>query len=151
WEPNRFLRLRSPQEPSLAQRKCPAGRRFAPFLLRRQTRTSMSKSRRQVMKQGKGLVRAANRRGTASGKAARCERQDGRPAEPTMCQTCGALFSRRVWRRQRKVAEVPVRPVVSAECPACKEMRRGEYWGRVVVRGEYAASNEAEIRRRIRN
>jgi len=111
----------------------------------------MSNSRRRVMKQGKGLVRAASRRGTESGKAARCERQNGRPAEPTMCQTCGALFSRRVWRPQRKVAEAPVRPVVWAECPACKEMRRGEYWGRVLIRGEYAASNEAQIRQRIRN
>ena len=36
-------------------------------------------------------------------------------------------------------------------CPACRQVRRGEYFGRVRLRGAYVAAHEEEIRRRIRN
>lgn len=36
-------------------------------------------------------------------------------------------------------------------CPACKQAGRAEGFGRVVIRGAYAAVNDAAIRRRIQN
>jgi len=68
-----------------------------------------------------------------------------------MCERCGAVFSRRAWRRDHKVTDALLQRAVWSECPACKEVRSGEYWGRVLVRGAFAAANEAVIRRRIRN
>ncbi len=103
------------------------------------------------MKQGKNLIRATSRRGTDSRKTARPERRTGRLAEPTMCERCGAVFSRRAWRRDHKVTDALLSRAVWSECPACKAVGSGEYWGRVVVRGAFAAANDTQIRRRIRN
>jgi NMD protein affecting ribosome stability and mRNA decay len=100
---------------------------------------------------GKGLVRAGNRRGTQSKKATPVERRTGRLPEPAVCERCGAIFTRRTWRRDRKVTDALLNRAVWTECPACKQARQGEYWGRVVVRGAYAAQNEEAIRRRIQN
>ena len=100
---------------------------------------------------GKGLIRATNRRGTESRKAVPAERRTGRLAEPTVCERCGALFSRRAWRRNHKVTAALLSRAVWSECPACKQTRTGEYWGRVIVRGTFAAENQAAIRQRIHN
>jgi NMD protein affecting ribosome stability and mRNA decay len=40
---------------------------------------------------------------------------------------------------------------VWTQCPACKQCDAGEYVGRIVIRGDFAAANEAAIRRRILN
>jgi NMD protein affecting ribosome stability and mRNA decay len=100
---------------------------------------------------GKGLVRAGNRKGTASKKVKPAERRAGRPSEPAACRRCGAIFSRRVWRRERKVTGALLERVRWTECPACKQASNEEYQGRVVVRGAYASAHEEEIRRRIAN
>jgi len=100
---------------------------------------------------GKGLIRATNRRGTESRKAVPAERRTGRLAEPTVCERCGAVFSRRAWRRNHKVTDALLSRAVWSECPACKQARSGEYWGRVIVRGTFAGENEVAIRQRIRN
>ena len=103
------------------------------------------------MDKGKGLIRAANRSGTMSGKAAPSERVSGRLAEPTVCERCGAIFSRRIWRRHHKVTAALLERAAWRQCPACKQTRGGEYWGRVIVRGAFAVANEAAIRQRIQN
>jgi phage-related baseplate assembly protein len=61
------------------------------------------------------------------------------------------MFSRRAWRRNHKVTNALLSRAVWSECPACKQTRSGEYWGRVIVRGTFAAENDAAIRRRILN
>ncbi len=103
------------------------------------------------MNKGKGLIRSLNRRGT---------RQDRKPAvagkaaplpEPSCCQRCGAVFARQTWRRGRSVTHALLGSASWTVCPACKQAAGGEYFGRVVIRGAYAAANEAEIRRRIQN
>jgi NMD protein affecting ribosome stability and mRNA decay len=104
-----------------------------------------------MMNKRKSLIRATNRSGTASGKSAPAERATGRPAEPTVCERCGAVFSGRAWRRPRAVSAALLDRAVWRQCPACKQIHGAEYWGRVIVRGGYALANEAAIRQRVRN
>lgn len=103
------------------------------------------------MDKGKGLIRAKSRRGTADRKTASAERRSGRLAEPAVCERCGALFSRRGWRRNHRVTTALLSRAVWRECPACQQTRGGEYWGRVLIRGPFATANAALITRRIRN
>lgn len=103
------------------------------------------------MKKGKKLIRAANRSSAATGKKALSERATGRLSEPTICERCGATFSGRVWRRRSKATAALLDRAAWGECPACKQTRGGEYWGRVILRGAFAAANEAAIRERIQN
>lgn len=102
------------------------------------------------MAKGKGLIRAGNRSAAATGKTSRAERATGRLAEPSVCDRCGAIFSGRAWRRRAVTAALLDRAVWT-QCPACKQSRADEYWGRVVVRGAFTRANEAAIRQRIRN
>jgi hypothetical protein len=103
------------------------------------------------MAKDKKLIRAANRSGTKSRKTTPAERSSGRLSEPTFCNRCGALFSRRTWQRNRPITAALLERALWRECPACKQTRGGEYWGRVIVRGAFAAANETAIRQRIRN
>jgi hypothetical protein len=103
------------------------------------------------MTTSKGLIRATNRSGAEDGKASPAERRTRRPVEPTVCNRCGAIFSRRVWRRDRVVTAALLDKAVWTECPACKQAESGEYFGRVLVRGDFAVKNEAAIRSRIQN
>src|SRR5271169_2665612 len=103
------------------------------------------------MTKGKKLIRATNRSGAAAGKQAPSERATGRPYEPTICERCGAIFSSRMWRRQGKATAALLDRAKWRECPACKQTRGGEYWGRVILRGAFTVANEAAIRQRIQN
>lgn len=103
------------------------------------------------MHKGKGLIRASNRSGTTSRKTTPSERVSGRLAEPTVCERCGAIFSRRTWRRPRAVTAALLERAVWRQCPACKQTRGGAYCGRVIVRGAFMVANEAAIRQRIQN
>lgn len=98
----------------------------------------------------KGLIRSLNRRGTRTDKilpvAAKNPTHD-----PTVCERCSAVYTRKTWRQGRKVDEALLAGAAWAVCPACKQTRGGEYFGRVVIRGAYAVANRAAIRRRIAN
>jgi NMD protein affecting ribosome stability and mRNA decay len=99
---------------------------------------------------GKGLIRSLNRRGTRTDKILPVAAKN--PAhDPTVCERCGAVFTRKTWRQGRKVDDDLLARAAWAVCPACKQTRGGEYFGRVVVRGAYAVANQAAIRRRIAN
>ena len=74
-----------------------------------------------------------------------------RLTDPTVCERCGAVYTRRTWRRDHKVTDALLRGAAWAVCPACALASREEYFGRVVLRGAYAAAHEADIRRRILN
>ena len=102
------------------------------------------------MSKAKGLIRATNRKGTQSGKAAPAERRTGRLSEPTVCERCGSVFSRRA-RRRAKVTDALLKSATWTQCPACKQTARGEYFGRVLICGDYALEHEEAIRQRILN
>jgi len=108
-------------------------------------------SGKRPVNKGKGLMRATSRRGTETRKAAPAERRSGRPGEPAVCERCGAIFLGRAWRRGHPMTAKLLDRAVWTECPACKQVSGGEYWGRVVIRGAFAAANAAAIRRRIQN
>ncbi len=72
-------------------------------------------------------------------------------ADPTCCERCGALYTRRTWRRAGERSHAKLSVAQWTVCPACRQMERGEYFGRVVIRGPFAAAHEQEIRERIAN
>jgi hypothetical protein len=67
------------------------------------------------------------------------------------CERCGAVFLRRLWRRDRKVTGALLEHARWVRCPACVQVAEQTGFGRVVIRGAYALANEAVIRRRIAN
>ena len=102
------------------------------------------------MDKGKGLIRSLNRRGTRSAKVRPVEARAGRPQEGAVCERCGAMFSRRTWRRDHAVSDSLLARAAWVVCPACQQTGREEYFGRVLIRGG-AAADEDPIRRRIQN
>jgi NMD protein affecting ribosome stability and mRNA decay len=104
-----------------------------------------------VSTKGKGLVRSLNRRGVRSEKKPRTAAKSEPRTEPAVCERCGAVFSRRTWRRDHPVTHALLARAAWATCPACRQADRGEGFGRVLLRGAYLAANEAAIRRRIEN
>jgi hypothetical protein len=99
----------------------------------------------------KGLIRSGNRRGVLADKAPAVSRKVPRPREPAVCRRCGSVFLRRTWRADRALTHDLLARASWTVCPACKEVRRTEGYGRVVIRGAYAAAHEEAIRRRVRN
>src|SRR5262245_52612339 len=105
----------------------------------------------QARRKSRGIDRALSRRGTDPKKAKPAERRSGRLTEPAVCDRCGAVCSRRVWRRGRKLTHALLSKATWTECPACLQTDRGEYWGRIVLHGDFVGANEDTIRQRIQN
>ena len=99
----------------------------------------------------KSMIRSGARAGTRTDRKPRVAAKMSPLAEPTACERCGAVYSRRAWRRPRAVTHALLARAGWTVCPACRQTERGQYYGRVVIRGAYARANEAAIRRRIRN
>jgi hypothetical protein len=106
-------------------------------------------SRVMAMRKTKGLIRSRSRRGSASKKTHGAETRRGRPAEPTACDRCGAVFVRRSWHRTGSVSHALLARARWSTCPACEQTRADEYLGRVLVRGDGA--HDADVRHRIAN
>ena len=102
------------------------------------------------MGKGKGLIRSLNRRGTQTAKVPPVEARAGRAREGAICERCGAMFSRRTWRRDHAVSDSLLARATWVVCPACQQTGREEYFGRVLIR-DAAAADEDAIRRRIQN
>jgi len=102
---------------------------------------------------GKSLIRAANRIGTSTGRLAPAEARGGRGSEPVLCERCGAVFAKRVWRRSAASRPAPasLAAIEWRTCPACEQVANEEWMGRLVVRGRLAAEQEDAIRKRLRN
>lgn len=98
---------------------------------------------------GKGRIRALVHRGVGSGK--RRADSPGAFKDPTVCERCGAIYSRKTWRRRRRVGQAFFARAAWAVCPACLQVERGQFFGRVIVRGAFADAHEEAILRRIRN
>jgi len=102
------------------------------------------------MTKGKALIRSMNRSGSRTGKTVGAARHK-QYREPTVCERCGAVYSRRTWRRGRAISHERMAEAAWDTCPACQQTRAGEYYGRVLIRGAFARANEPLIRRRIEN
>jgi hypothetical protein len=103
------------------------------------------------MEKGKGLIRSLSRKGTRSDRKPAVAAKARPLREPAGCERCGAVFVRQTWRRDRRITHALLARVSWTVCPACTQAARGEYFGRVLIRGAYAAANEAAIRQRIAN
>jgi NMD protein affecting ribosome stability and mRNA decay len=102
-------------------------------------------------RRSKGLTRALVRRGARSSKAPLvAQKRSERLREPTICASCGAIFLHRTWRR-RSLAADRLDGASWDICPACAQVRRGEYYGRVVARNPTRLADRDAIVRRIRN
>ena len=79
-------------------------------------------------------------------------RPDGEgPAELTLCDGCGAVFSHKTWRRSAARTSLALEEGGRwARCPACVRQVK-EPGGTLVLTGDLAEPREREIRRRIRN
>jgi NMD protein affecting ribosome stability and mRNA decay len=105
----------------------------------------------RVASKGKGRIRSLSRKGSQSGKATPATARTGGPPDSSVCERCGAVFSRRTWRRDHKVTEALLAKARWTVCPSCTQVAGGEYFGRVLLRGAYVPANEAAIRQRIAN
>jgi hypothetical protein len=100
---------------------------------------------------GKGRIRGLVHRGSRSDKAPAVVKKVRGFRDPTVCERCGAVYSRKTWRTRETVDAELFSRAAWAICPACRQEERGVAFGRVLVRGAFAATNEDEIRRRIQN
>jgi ribosome-associated translation inhibitor RaiA len=67
-----------------------------------------------------------------------------------MCERCGAVYTRKTWRGAERADKVSMVGLGWTVCPACRQLGRSEYFGRVLVPGGFARAHEQEIRARIR-
>lgn len=105
---------------------------------------------RAVSESGHARVRIRDLRGVPSQKQPAAE-TGGKPyVDPTTCVGCGAVYSRKTWRKSAaRSARAAAEPDAAlARCPACERVRSGRSFGTVLVRGSYALSHEDEIRSR---
>jgi NMD protein affecting ribosome stability and mRNA decay len=100
---------------------------------------------------GKGLTRSLDRRGTRSAKKPPVAVKLAPRTQPTVCEGCGAVFARRTWRRDHTVTTALLARAAWDTCPACRQARRGEGFGRIVLGGAYVGAHADVIRRRIEN
>lgn len=71
--------------------------------------------------------------------------------DPSMCERCGAVYTRKTWRAGTRTARTSLIGVAWTVCPACRQSLDGEYYGRVLIRGPISQTSAASVERRIRN
>jgi hypothetical protein len=99
----------------------------------------------------KARIRANVRRGTESTHAPLvAQKHPTALQKPMICERCGAVFLRKARRRGRHLDHATVENARWGTCPACGQVRCGEYYGRVLVRDAFGADAQA-IERRVQN
>jgi len=102
----------------------------------------------------RGTIPGLVRRGSEARKVAPPSKRLGAPPDPAVCARCGSVYQRKTWRagdRALATLKTGIVGVSFTVCPACRQAREGEYFGRLTLRGTFATEREAEIRRRIKN
>ncbi|MGB8411847.1 MAG: hypothetical protein WCE23_03380, partial [Candidatus Binatus sp.] len=89
----------------------------------------------------KGLTRSLDRRGTRSDMSPPVAQKQRPPEDPSVCDVCGSIYTAKTWRRNRALPTKLINAAAWTICPACKQAKSGEYFGRVLVRGSNASSN----------
>lgn len=72
-------------------------------------------------------------------------------ADPSACQSCGAFFTRKTWRRDHRVTSAMLAKARRTKCPACRQKLSGTGYGRVSIRAVLDSPALAAVRRRIVN
>ncbi len=99
----------------------------------------------------RGLIRSLIRRGSKSDKSPPVARKAPALADPTICDRCGAVYSRKTWRQGRNLSGVLMARAKWSTCPGCAQASHAEYYGRLLLRGAGIAADLERIRARIRN
>lgn len=76
------------------------------------------------------------------------------PAEPLVCEGCGAVYSLRRWTRKSELKadrSATKQTAKSTLCPACKQARDGVPSGFVYVKGKFYVKHRVEIGCLLRN
>jgi hypothetical protein len=104
---------------------------------------------RGIQRTDRGLQRALDHRGVRTDKSPPVSGEYAYP-ESAQCVGCGAVYVRKTWRRSgpRRLG-VPLRGAERVSCPACRQVGEGRAYGHVLLRGNWLADNEDEVRRRI--
>jgi DNA-directed RNA polymerase subunit RPC12/RpoP len=98
----------------------------------------------------RGLIRSLNRRGSAAKKTAPITKAR-KIKDPSICDRCGAIYTAKSWRAARRLAPELLAKAAYIRCPACEQVDKKEYFGRVLISGAFAANNLEKIRTRIGN
>jgi NMD protein affecting ribosome stability and mRNA decay len=99
----------------------------------------------------RGRQRALDHRGTRPDRSPAVA-LDHSYASGTVCDECGAVYSRKTWRRSGERAAAAAAPGAERRpCPACRQVGEGRAYGRVILRGTWLKGHEDEVRRRIAN
>ena len=99
----------------------------------------------------RGRKRALVRIGARSDRKPPIARLSERLEEGTMCERCGAVYTRRHWRAGTEAERAMAEGFFGAICPACRQVKEGEYYGSVTIRGRLALEQSDAIRRRVEN
>lgn len=89
-------------------------------------------------------------RGTRSGKVAAAARGGHVFADPSACERCGAVYTRKTWRRRELSADLLSRARWDV-CPACRQEAGRTSFGQVLVRGALDGPLAEAVERRIRS
>ena len=100
---------------------------------------------------GRGRIRSLNRRGTRADKAPPVAHLNLKFKEPTICDKCGAIYLRKTWRRDHHLSRETMSRAAWAVCPSCRQVARGEHFGRVLMTGEAVREHLDAITRRVTN
>jgi hypothetical protein len=102
--------------------------------------------------QGKGLIRSKDRRGSRSDMSPPVVRK-AEFRDPSVCNRCGAVYSKKTWRRGRTLPPELASIAAWVNCPGCAQAESGdEYYGRVLVEVPAGATVSADdINHRIKN
>jgi len=105
---------------------------------------------RATLARGKGLIRGTARQGVRSDMSPPVARRRRALHEPTMCERCGAVYSHKTWRTGAFAVKTDPVGAFWTVCPACEQLRTGEFFGRVLIHGAFAAAHEGAVRDRVR-
>ncbi len=99
----------------------------------------------------KATIRSLSRKGAKSGKSATRAGHTAPEHDPSVCKRCGAVFTRRTWRRDHRLTHGVLTNTAWVVCPACEQIKGETYNGRVIARGAGVAAKEAAIHKRVTN
>lgn len=101
----------------------------------------------------KTIAKSAPRdmRGTRSTKAPAVAARMPAYDDPSVCESCSAVFTRKTWRTDRSLTHALLEKAAWAKCPACRQKRSGIAYGRVIAKGVTDGRRLAAVERRVAN
>lgn len=105
---------------------------------------------RERREAGRGRRRGHEHRGTRTVKSPPVSGEYAYP-EAAVCAGCGAVYVRKTCRLGGPRRLFAPRQEERVSCPACRQVREGRAYGRVLLSGEWVAEHEEEVRHRIRS